>query len=133
MREREPQPHTLASKRIARLLGPGLLLILLTTLALAWTSPDRDRQRFVEAQQAGLDALPPPPEPDKAPGIDNRALAPVDKAQETEPNKPPPHRRMGGGGLGGGKSRDGNRPDGKPHGGKPRGERPPPPEQRGGP
>ncbi len=129
MREREPQPHTLASERIARLLGPGLLLILLAALTLAWTGPDRDRERFAEAQQAGVDTLPPAPAPDSAPGIDNRSLAPVDKAMETDPTKPPHHHRMGGGGLGGGK----HRPK-RPQGGEQRGEPPPrPAKQRGGP
>jgi len=79
MSEREPQPHTLASERIAHLMGPGLLLLLLGVWAVAWLRPAADAERFVAAQQAGRVVLPEAPPPDKHPGIDNRALDPADR------------------------------------------------------
>lgn len=116
----EPQPDLAAAARIARWLGPGMLLLLAAAWGAAWLLPYRDRARFEATQAAGRVELPPAPPPDREPGIDNRALDPSDlnSDQGPTPRNPPPPRPPGA------KGRDGPPQQGR--GG-------PPPQGRGGP
>ncbi len=86
MREQDPQPDPVAAGRIAGLLGPGLLLILLVAWGLIWIGPERDRQRLLDQREAGLAELPPAPPPGATSGIDNRTLDP----REERGSPPPP-------------------------------------------
>lgn len=87
MPEHDSQPNADAAIRIARWMGPALLLALVLVWGAALLLPERDRQRFLDIQAAGLVELPPAPPPDREPGIDNRVLDPSlrDAANEANP------------------------------------------------
>jgi hypothetical protein len=126
-----PQPATRpdvdTANRIARWMGPGLLLLLLAAWGSTWLLPERDRQRFVDAQAEGRIELPPAPPPDRDPGIDNRVLDPALRSAAAESNPDGPSRPMSMERLG---PPGGGPPGGGPPGGGPRsGERPRHPKQ----